>query len=639
MTVARAARGRRGPRAATSARPRRSPRPSTPCRSLQHPEGCWKGELETNVTMDAEDLLLRQFLGHPHRRARPQPRPRWIRSQPARRRHLGQLLRRPARAVDHRRGLRRPPPGRRPGRRPPHARAPPSTSGTPAGSRPPGCSPGSGWPCSGCGPGTSSRSCRPRSCSCPPWCRSTSTTSPAGPARRSSPSPSSAPTGPVRPHRRQHRRAPHRRRGGAGPPTRGSWAARFATARPAAAPLRAPADPAPAPAGAAPGRALDRRAARRPTARWGGIQPPWVYSLMALPLLGYPLDHPVMRAGLAGLDGFTIDDERGRRLEACQSPVWDTALAVIALADAGVDRDDPALRRRRPLAGGRGDHRAGATGRVRRPRPGAGRLGLRVRQRPLPRHRRHGRGGARARPRRAGRTGAPLEPGQSDWVLGMQCARRRVGGLRRRQHPDPVPRAPVLRLRRAHRPAERRRHRPRRRDAGRARPADARPSTAASSGCSAPRRPTARGSAAGAPTTSTGPARPCRPWWPPASRREHPAVRPGRGLAGGAPERRRRMGRGPALLRRPGAGAAAGPRPPPRPPGPCWPCWPRGSAARRPTRGVGYLVDTQRPDGTWDEPWYTGTGFPGDFYINYHLYRMVFPVMALGRYVRRVAHG
>src|ERR1700722_1726961 len=32
-------------------------------RSLQHPEGWWKAELETNVTMDAEDLLLREFLG------------------------------------------------------------------------------------------------------------------------------------------------------------------------------------------------------------------------------------------------------------------------------------------------------------------------------------------------------------------------------------------------------------------------------------------------------------------------------------------------------------------------------------------------------------------------------------------------
>jgi squalene cyclase len=43
-------------------------------------------------------------------------------------------------------------------------------------------------------------------------------------------------------------------------------------------------------------------------------------------------------------------------------------------------------------------------------------------------------------------------------------------------------------------------------------------------------------------------------------------------------------------------------------------------------------VATQRADGTWDEPQYTGTGFPGDFSINYHLYRLIFPVTALGRY-------
>jgi squalene-hopene/tetraprenyl-beta-curcumene cyclase len=75
---------------------------------------------------------------------------------------------------------------------------------------------------------------------------------------------------------------------------------------------------------------------------WGGIQPPWVYSLIALHLRGYPLNHPVMQAGFAGLDAFTIDDGE-RRVEACQSPVWDTALATIALADAGVASDDPAL--------------------------------------------------------------------------------------------------------------------------------------------------------------------------------------------------------------------------------------------------------------------------------------------------------
>src|SRR5207245_38789 len=97
-----------------------------------------------------------------------------------------------------------------------------------------------------------------------------------------------------------------------------------------------------------------RRTARRMAAEWilrrqeadgswGGIQPPWVYSMMALNLLGYPVDHPVMRAAFDGLERFTIREGGVRRLEACQSPVWDTALAVIALSDAGLLRDHPAL--------------------------------------------------------------------------------------------------------------------------------------------------------------------------------------------------------------------------------------------------------------------------------------------------------
>src|SRR5947208_15858030 len=48
--------------------------------SLQHDEGWWKGELQTNVTMDAEDLLLRQFLGIRDPEATERSA-RWIRSQ------------------------------------------------------------------------------------------------------------------------------------------------------------------------------------------------------------------------------------------------------------------------------------------------------------------------------------------------------------------------------------------------------------------------------------------------------------------------------------------------------------------------------------------------------------------------------
>ncbi len=61
----------------------------------------------------------------------------------------------------------------------------------------------------------------------------------------------------------------------------------------------------------------------------------------------------------------------------------------------------------------------------------------------------------------------------------------------------------------------------------------------------------------------------------------------------------------------------------------------RGAFRRRgqPTR---WLVQNQRPDGNWDEDQFTGTGFPGDFYINYHLYRLVFPISALGRYLEGV---
>lgn len=78
---------------------------------------------------------------------------------------------------------------------------------------------------------------------------------------------------------------------------------------------------------------------------WGGIQPPWVYSLIALNLEGMSLDHHVMRAGLEGLhQRFAIRDGGGWRLQACMSPVWDTAWAVRALRTAGMERGHPAMR-------------------------------------------------------------------------------------------------------------------------------------------------------------------------------------------------------------------------------------------------------------------------------------------------------
>ena len=49
-------------------------------------------------------------------------------------------------------------------------------------------------------------------------------------------------------------------------------------------------------------------------------------------------------------------------------------------------------------------------------------------------------------------------------------------------------------------------------------------------------------------------------------------------------------------------------------------------------KGINYLLETQKLDGTWDEIYFTGTGFPCHFYLKYHLYQQYFPLMALGRY-------
>ncbi|MFQ5996199.1 MAG: squalene--hopene cyclase [Dehalococcoidales bacterium] len=76
---------------------------------------------------------------------------------------------------------------------------------------------------------------------------------------------------------------------------------------------------------------------------WGGIMLPWVYSLFALKSLGYPLDHPIIARGLKGLEGFIVEDNSTLRLQPATSPVWDTAWAMIALSESGLPSDHAAL--------------------------------------------------------------------------------------------------------------------------------------------------------------------------------------------------------------------------------------------------------------------------------------------------------
>lgn len=82
---------------------------------------------------------------------------------------------------------------------------------------------------------------------------------------------------------------------------------------------------------------------------WGGIQPPWVYSLIALQLLGDDIDGDGALAkgfqGFYGPRGFAIEEDDSFHLQSCVSPVWDTGLAVMALDDADVASDHPAVTR------------------------------------------------------------------------------------------------------------------------------------------------------------------------------------------------------------------------------------------------------------------------------------------------------
>jgi squalene-hopene/tetraprenyl-beta-curcumene cyclase len=57
-----------------------------------------------------------------------------------------------------------------------------------------------------------------------------------------------------------------------------------------------------------------------------------------------------------------------------------------------------------------------------------------------------------------------------------------------------------------------------------------------------------------------------------------------------------------------------------------------GAADPASERAAAWLVEQQNDDGSWDEQEFTGTGFPCVFYLKYHLYRNSFPLYALARY-------
>ncbi len=99
-----------------------------------------------------------------------------------------------------------------------------------------------------------------------------------------------------------------------------------------------------------------RRPAIRAAHRWmmehceetdglGAIFPPMIYAVIALKCLGYAEDSPEVHWAMEQLDDLQIAEDDRVRVQPCLSPVWDTAIATIALADASLDESHPAWAR------------------------------------------------------------------------------------------------------------------------------------------------------------------------------------------------------------------------------------------------------------------------------------------------------
>ncbi len=77
----------------------------------------------------------------------------------------------------------------------------------------------------------------------------------------------------------------------------------------------------------------------------GGIYPAMANSVVALTCLGYSTDHPVVRKALAEIDALRVETPDTLRVQPCLSPIWDTALTINTLMEAGLPSDHPALAR------------------------------------------------------------------------------------------------------------------------------------------------------------------------------------------------------------------------------------------------------------------------------------------------------
>ena len=77
----------------------------------------------------------------------------------------------------------------------------------------------------------------------------------------------------------------------------------------------------------------------------GGIYPAMANAILAMRLLGYPDDHPLVLGQLKEIEALAVEDDREMHYQPCPSPVWDTSLAMNALIESGLPADDPSLHR------------------------------------------------------------------------------------------------------------------------------------------------------------------------------------------------------------------------------------------------------------------------------------------------------